>query len=131
MSFLDKKIMVIDDNDTNNLIKFFFEKEGYSVDYFTDSTKALNCFKKDNYDLVLLDSKIQKIKEVSLYKKIKKIDNKVSICFINANNESLEEIKRQIPDIENDTIFKTLSLDDQTKLDLLLLKNNEKTLVKP
>ena len=60
----DKKIMVIDDDDdTNNLIKFFFEKEGYSVDYFTDSTKALNCFKKDNYDLVLLDSKIQKLKE--------------------------------------------------------------------
>jgi hypothetical protein len=44
----DKKIMVIyDDNDiTNNLIKFFFEKEGYSVDSFTDSIKALNCFRK-------------------------------------------------------------------------------------
>ena len=128
----DKKIMVIDDDDdTNSLIKFFFEKEGYSVDYFTDSTKALNCFKKDNYDLVLLDSKIQKLKEVSLYKKIKEIDNKVSICFINANNESLEEVKRQIPDIENNTLFKTLSIDDQTKLDLLLLKNNETTLIKP
>ncbi|HYJ01529.1 MAG TPA: hypothetical protein VEW92_04890 [Nitrososphaeraceae archaeon] len=33
---------------------------------FTDSTKALNCFKKDNYDLVLLDSKIPKLKEGSL-----------------------------------------------------------------
>jgi len=91
----------------------------------------LDCFKKDIYDLVLLDSKILKLKEVSLYKKIKEIDNKVSICFINANNESLEEIKRQIPDIENNTIYKTLSLDDQTKLDLLLLKNNDTILIKP
>jgi two-component SAPR family response regulator len=107
------------------------EKEGYSVNSFTESTKALNCFKKDNYDLVLLDSKIPKLKEVSLYKKIKEIDDKVSICFINANNEYLEEIKRQILDIENNTIFKTLSIDDQTKLDLLLLKNNDTILIKP
>jgi CheY-like chemotaxis protein len=130
----DKKIMVIEDDDdnddnTNNLIKFFFEKEGYSVDYFTDSTKALNCFKKDNYDLVLIDYKIPKLKELSVYKKIKEIDNKVSICFNNANNETLEEIKRQIPDINNNIIFKTLSIDYQTKLDLLLLKNNDTILI--
>jgi DNA-binding response OmpR family regulator len=46
-----KKIMLINNEDdnydnTNNLIKFFLKKEGYSVDYFTDSTKAMNCFKK-------------------------------------------------------------------------------------
>ncbi|MGI0052394.1 MAG: response regulator [Nitrososphaeraceae archaeon] len=107
------------------MIKFFLEKEGYSVDSFTDSVKALNCFKKDNYDLVLLDSKILELKQMSLYKKFKEIDNKVSICFINANNESLQEIKVQIPDIDNNTICKSLSLDDKTKLDLLLLKNND------
>ena len=129
----DKKIMVIDDDDdnNNNLIKFFFEKEGYSVDSFTDSIKALNSFKKDNYDLVLLDSKMPKLKEVSLYKKFKEIDMKVSICFTNADKESLQELKRQIPDLNSNTIFKSLSIDDQTKLDILLLKNNDTILIKP
>jgi DNA-binding response OmpR family regulator len=125
----NNKVMVIDDDDdddnTNNLIKFFFEKEGYSVDLFTDSIKALHSFRKDNYDLVLLDSKMPKLKEeVSLYKKIKEIDKKVSICFTNANMESLQEIKRQLPDIDdnNNTVCKSLSLDDQTKLDILFVK---------
>ena len=83
----DKKIMLIeekdddddDDDNTNNLIKFFFEKEGYSVDFFNDSIEALNSFGKDSYDLVLLDGKISKFKEGSLYHKIKEIDNKVSM----------------------------------------------------
>jgi DNA-binding response OmpR family regulator len=110
-----------DDNNTNNSIKLFFKKEGYSVDSFNDSIEALNSFKKDNYDLVLLDANISKFKEGSLYQKIKEIDNKVSICFINANNESLHEIKVQNPDIDNNTIFKSLSLNDQTKIDILLL----------
>jgi DNA-binding response OmpR family regulator len=137
MYFQNSKIMVIDDDDdddnTHNLIKFFFEKEGYSVDLFTDSIKALHSFRKDNYDLVLLDSKMPKLKEeVSLYKKIKEIDKKVAICFTNANMESLQEIKRQLPDIDNNnTVCKSLSLNDQIKLDILLLENNDTILLKP
>jgi hypothetical protein len=71
------------------------------------------------------------LKEGLLYKKIKEIDNKVSICFTNADMVSLQEIKGQISDIDNNTIFKSLSLDDKTKLDLLLLKNNDILLIKP
>jgi DNA-binding NtrC family response regulator len=132
----DKKIMLLDDDDdddnTNNLIKFFFEKEGYSVDFFNDSIKALNSFGKDNYDLVLLDAKISKFKEGSLYHKIKEIDNKVSICFTNADIEFLGEIKKQYSEIDNNKIIsKSLSFDDQIKLDILLLKNNDIILIKP
>jgi DNA-binding NtrC family response regulator len=128
----DNKIMLIDDDDnTNNLIKFFFEKEGYSVDSFTDSIEALHSFGKDKYDLVLLDSKIPKFKEISLYHKIKEIDSKVSICFTNADIESLGEIKKQAPEIDNNSkiISKSLSLGDQTKLDILLLQNNDTILI--
>jgi hypothetical protein len=91
----------------------------------------LNSFRKDEYDLVLLNSKIPKLKEVSLYKIFKEIDTKVSICFTNANMEFLQEIKRQIPDMDNNIISKSISIDDQTKLDILLLKNNDTILIKP
>ena len=118
--------MVIgDDDNTNTLIKFFLQKEEYNVDSFTNSCEALHSFRKDKYDLVLLDSKMPKLKEMSLYKKFKEIDNKVSICFTNADMDSLQEIKRQASQINNNTILKSLSLDDKTKLDLLLLKNND------
>jgi len=126
--------MVIDDDvNTNNLMKFFLQKEEYNVDSFTDSIEALNSFVKDEYDLVLLDSKIPQLKEMSLYKKFKEIDSKVSICFTNADTESLQEIKQQIPDIEDDdnTICKSLFLNDQTKLDILLLKNHDTIIIKP
>ena len=128
----NNKIMIIDDDyNINNLIIFFFEKEGYSVDSFTNSIEALNSFRKDKYDLVLLDSKISKWKEMSLYQKFKEIDSKVSICFTNADMESLQEIKREIPDMNNNTRFKSVSIDDKTKIDIYLLKNNDTILIKP
>ena len=134
MSSRNNKITVIDDDvNTNNLMKFFLQKEEYNVDSFTDSIEALNSFVKDEYDLVLLDSKIPQLKEMSLYKKFKEIDSKVSICFTNADTESLQEIKQQIPDIDDDdnTICKSLFLNDQTKLDILLLKNHDTIIIKP
>jgi DNA-binding NtrC family response regulator len=135
MSSKDNKIMVIDDDDnTNNIMKFFLQKEDYNVDSFTNSIEALHSFRKDEYDLVLLDSKMQKLKEeMSLYKKFKEIDNKVSICFTNTDRESIQEIKQQVlqSNNNNDTMSKSLSLNDQTKLDILLLNDKDMILIKP
>jgi CheY-like chemotaxis protein len=133
LSFENNKIMVIDDEyNANNVITFFLEKEGYKVDSFSDPIEALNSYRKNRYDLVLVDSQIPKLKELSLYHKFKEIDSKVPICFTNADMDSILEIKRQIPDLNNNnTIFKSLSLDDQTKLDILLLENNDTILKKP
>jgi DNA-binding response OmpR family regulator len=123
--------MVIgDDDNTNTLIKFFLQKEEYNVDSFTNSSEALHSFRKDEYDLVLLDSKMPKLKEMSLYKKFKEIDNKVSICFTNADMDSLQEIKRQASQINNNTICQSLSLNDQTKIDILLLNDKDTILIK-
>jgi DNA-binding response OmpR family regulator len=128
--------MVIDDDDnTNNLMKFFLQKEEYNVDLFTNSNEALHSFRKDEYDLVLLDSKIPNLKEMSLYKTFKEIDNKVSICFTNADSESVQEIKQQALQFNNNnnnnnTIFKSLSLNDQTKIDVLLLNDKDTILIK-
>ena len=134
MSSRNNKIMVIDDDDnTNNMMKFFLQKEEYNVDSFTNSSEALHSFRKDEYDLVLLDSKMPKLKEeMSLYKKFKEIDNKVSICFMNADMESIQEIKQQALQFDNKIIpySKSLSLHDQTKLDILLLNDKDTILIK-
>ena len=137
MSSRNNKIMVIDDNDnTNNIMKFFLQKEDYNVDSFTNSIEALHSFRKDEYDLVLLDSKMQKLKEeMSLYKKLKEIDNKVSICFTNTDRGSVQEIKQQVLQSNNNNnnniMCKSLTLnDDQTKVDILLLNDKDMILIK-
>ena len=128
----NNRIMVIDDDySINNLITFFLLKEGYKVDSFTDSIEALNYYRKDKYDLVLLDAKIPKLKEISLYQKLKEIDSKVSICFTNADMDYLQEIKRQSPEMDNNIMPKSLSLDDQTRLDILWLDNNDTIIIRP
>ena len=137
MSSKDNKIMVIDDDyNTNNIMKFFLQKEDYNVDSFTNSIEALHSFRKDEYDLVLLDSKMQKLKEeMSLYKRFKEIDNKVSICFTNADRGSVQEIKQQVLQSNNNNnnniMCKSLTLnDDQTKVDILLLNDKDMILIK-
>jgi DNA-binding NtrC family response regulator len=139
MSSKNNKIMVIDDDyNTNNIMKFFLQKEDYNVDSFTNSIEALHSFRKDEYDLILLNSQMPKLKEeeISLYKKFKEIDNKVLICFTNVDRESVQEIKQQVlhsnnNNNNNDTMCKSLSLhDDQTKLDILLLNDKDMILIK-
>ena len=72
------------------------------------------------------------MKELSLYHKLKEIDSQVPICFTNADMDSILEIKRQILDMNNNnTVCKSLSLDDQTKLDILMLENNDTIIIKP
>ena len=68
---------------------------------------------------------------MSLYQKLKAIDSKVLICFTNADMDPLQEIKRQSPEMDNNIIPKSLSLDDQTRLDILLLDNNDTIIIKP
>jgi two-component system, OmpR family, response regulator ChvI len=46
---------------------------------------ALSNFKDDLYDLVILDINIPKMNGYDLYKEIRKIDNKVKVCFLSAS----------------------------------------------
>jgi DNA-binding response OmpR family regulator len=74
-----RKIMLVDDDyDINNLFKLFLECDGYNIDAFTDPIDALFSFRKDEYDLVLLDLKMPKMDGMMLYR-LKRIDDKIII----------------------------------------------------
>jgi DNA-binding response OmpR family regulator len=67
------KILIIDDDYAiANLFKIFLECNGYKVDAYTNSIDALNNFRKQNYDLIILDLKMPKMDGITLYQKIKK-----------------------------------------------------------
>jgi DNA-binding response OmpR family regulator len=89
-----KKILVVDDEpDLTMLCKMILEDEGFSVDAFTDSLLALEYFKPNFYDLLILDIKMPGLDGFELYKKIKELDAHVNICFLTASEMYYEKYR--------------------------------------
>ena len=118
------KILVIDDDkDINNLFKTFLEYDGYYVDAYTDPIDALYYFKKNEYDLVLLDLKMPQINGIAMFHALKNRDDKVTICLITADLSYLEQLKGKIPNIEKYVIHKPILLRNlKDKLNQLLVE---------
>ena len=117
-----RRILIIDDDiDINNLFKLFLEYDGYNVDAFTDSLDALYSFRKNAYDLVLFDLKMPKMNGMVLYEKLQNIDPNILFCFITANKEYIEHLKKSIADIDKIVIYKPILLSElRSKVNSLL-----------
>src|SRR6188472_2127713 len=104
---MTKKILIIDDEpDITYTIKNILEDNGYAADTFNDPILALNNYKVNFYDLVILDIKMPKMNGFELYIKIREKDPKVKICFFTATTMFNEEIKKALL-----TFGKTISED--------------------
>ena len=78
-----KNILIVDDDeDLIDLFKTFLEYDGYKVVAFTDPIDALYSFRKNIYDLVLLDLETPKMNGIILSHKLKNIDPTLLCCFI-------------------------------------------------
>ena len=105
------KILIIDDDpDINNLFKLYLEHDDYKIDAYTNPLDALYYFKKDEYDLILLDLRMPQIDGISMFQALKKTDEKVTICLITADFSYLSHLKEKIPNIEKYTIHKPILL---------------------
>jgi DNA-binding NtrC family response regulator len=81
-----KRILVVDDeHDTCLTLTNVLEDDRFVVHAFDDPRLALENFRKDLYDLLILDIIMEKMNGLELYKEIKKIDNKVKVCFLTAS----------------------------------------------
>ena len=96
------RVLVVDDEyDVSLTIKLVLEENGFKVDSFTDASEALKNFTTGLYDLVILDVKMPEMSGFSLYKKIRKLDDKVIICYITAVDEvSYADLKKCYPNID-------------------------------
>jgi DNA-binding response OmpR family regulator len=124
----DKNILIVDDDeDLANLYETFLKFDGYKVDAFTDPIDALYSFKKDVYDLVLLDLKMPKMNGVELSQKLQNIDPTLLFCFITATNkEYIDNIKIKNIGIEENIIYKPLWLNEiRTTIHSLLYDNDQ------
>ncbi len=81
-----KKILIVDDEpDICLTLANVLEGNGFVVDTFDDPLLALQDFRKDFYDLLILDIKMGKMNGFELYDEIRMIDDKVKVCFLTAN----------------------------------------------
>ena len=124
----EKSILIVDDDeDLTNLYETFLKFDGYKVDAFTDPIDALSSFRKDVYDLVLLDLKMPKMNGVELSQELQNIDPDLSFRFITAaSKEYIENLKTNNPGIEKNIIYKPLWLNEiRTTIHSLLYNNDQ------
>jgi DNA-binding response OmpR family regulator len=129
----NKRIMIIDDDkDITNLFSIFLEYNGYIVNAYTNPVEAFNNFRKNSHDLIILDLKMPKMDGMTLYHKIKEIDNSVIICFTTADINYIEDLRKGIIDIEKIVLYKPVLLKDlKNKIDWLLSRHEEINSNKP
>ena len=124
----EKNILIVDDDeDFTNLYETFLKFDGYEVDTFTDPIDALYSFRKDVYDLVLLDLKMPKMNGVELSEELQNIDPNLFYRFITAaSKEYIDNLKLNNPDLEKNIIYKPLWLNEiRTTIHSLLCNTDQ------
>jgi DNA-binding response OmpR family regulator len=106
---MNKKILLIDDEpDVTYTIKSILEEHEFKVYTFTDSILALDNYKVNFYDLIILDILMPKMDGYELYTKLREKDSKVKICFLTAIttfNEDFRKIRMTLGKTINEDYF--------------------------
>ena len=109
--------MVVDDElDICIMLKIVLENNGFIVDYYYNPILALDEFKSNFYDLIILDIQMQDINGFQLYREIRKKDIETKICFLTAS-ENLFDIAYKFSQvytfirkpIENDDLIRIIN----------------------
>lgn len=99
----NKRILLVDnESDNTTVLGIALEDEGSVVDILNDSVFALSHFKPEFYDLILLDINMPNMNGIELYREIRKVDNKVKVCFLTASEMYSEELRMQIQTLDQD-----------------------------
>jgi two-component system catabolic regulation response regulator CreB/two-component system response regulator ChvI len=91
-----KRVLLVDDEpDICMIYQMVLEDAGYECVSYTDPVKALQQFRPNYYDLVLLDIKMPVLNGFELCKKIREVDRTVHIVFITAAEAYYEKFRTQ------------------------------------
>ena len=83
---MKRKVMVVDcELDVTYSVKRILEEAGvFEVDAYNNPVQALSSFVSNSYDIVILDVKMREMDGFRLYERIKLLNKKVKVCFLNS-----------------------------------------------
>jgi DNA-binding response OmpR family regulator len=85
MAQVKKRILIVDDEkDAGRTLKLILENYGFDIDCFTDPAMALEKFKPNLYDLIILDIRMPETNGFELYNQLKSRDLNIKTLFITA-----------------------------------------------
>ncbi len=102
-----KRILIVDDEpDVNLALRIVLEDNNFIVDSFNDPLRALENFKANQYDLIILDIKMPKKDGFEVYKEILKIDNRVKVCFLTAGDINYTSLKETFATLDENQFIR-------------------------
>lgn len=102
-----KRILIVDDEpDVNLALRIVLEENNFIVDSFNDPLLALENFKANLYDVLILDIKMPKKDGFEVYKEVMKIDNRVKVCFLTAGDVNYRSLKEMFPTLDEEQFIR-------------------------
>jgi DNA-binding response OmpR family regulator len=94
-----RRILIVDDEpDITSSFKDALRDNGFEqVETANDPLLALKNFKAGSYDLLIIDIVMPEMDGFGLYEEIRKIDNKVKVCFITAFEVNYQALRAVFP----------------------------------
>jgi CheY-like chemotaxis protein len=91
-----KRILIVDDEpDICMTFQMILQDAGFECIPYTDSVKALQEFRANYYDLILLDIKMPKLDGFALYEKIRELDNTLRVIFLYAKSNATDPSRKE------------------------------------
>lgn len=99
---MPKQILVVDDEKiVCDMSRIILQKEGYEVDTFTDSQRALDAIRSKQYDLVVTDLKMEKISGMDILREVNQLYPETKVIMLTAYatlDATIEAIRERIYD---------------------------------
>ena len=96
ITVIKNSILLIDDElDITLTIKGMLEDAGFKVDSFNDPILALDNYKANFYDLIILDILMSKMNGFELYVNTREKDPTVKVCFLTASEFYYEKFRKR------------------------------------
>jgi DNA-binding response OmpR family regulator len=85
-------LLVEDDKDLQFSLAHNLEFEGHRVEAVETGEQALNVFRKEKYDMIILDVMLPVVDGLSVLKKIREQDSSVPILMLTAKSQEMDKV---------------------------------------